>query len=65
MSVKYKLYSDSHVWHHEYPANETIVGIMCDRQISGRARLISWNYETKEYRVDGSGFIFSIQDVID
>jgi hypothetical protein len=65
MSIKYKLYSDNRVWHHEYPANETIVSIMADQQISGRARLIRWNYSTKEYRVDRTGFIFEIQDIID
>ena len=59
----YQLYSDANTFHREYPANYRLGQIMAEEGIKGRARLGDIYGDTKEYRVDGSGFQFSIRVV--
>jgi len=61
--VTYKLYSDANTFHAEYPATASIVHIMADRGIRGRARRTAYVGNTKQYRVDGSGFEFEVRTV--
>jgi len=60
---QYKLYSDCNVWHKEYKFKDTLSYILCDNGIKDRARLVAWNYNTKSYRVDNTGFEFDIQTI--
>lgn len=59
----YKLYTDSEVFNKEYDSSFKLSDIMASEGIDGRARIVSEEYDTKEYRVDGSGFTFSITTV--
>ena len=61
--MSYKLYSDKDTWHYYHDIKEPITSIACTHGIGSRYRLINWNYDTKEYRCDGTGFIFEIRTV--
>lgn len=64
MSVAYRLYSDNEVFHQEHPADASLASIMAHNGIPGRARLKVEVADRREYRVDKSGFTFSITDVL-
>lgn len=59
----YILYSDRNTFHQENDAKSTLSEIMARNGISGRARLKVEVGARREYRVDGSGFEFSITTV--
>lgn len=61
--AKYRLYSDSGVFNREYPGNASLAAIMAGESIPGRARLQVHDGNRREYRVDKTGFQFSIIDV--
>lgn len=67
--MKYKLYSDSSVWHIEYPANMSNKEIAEDQGISNRFRLVESgsHYGTivNVYRSDITGYKFTIEYVND
>lgn len=61
----YLLYSDKDTFHQENDARSTLSEIMARNGISGRARLKVEVGARREYRVDKSGFEFSITSVRD
>lgn len=61
--MAYKLYSDRDTFHREYPASASLSDIMAAEGISGRARITSDYSDTKQYRVDVSGFRFEIREI--
>lgn len=63
MGVQYQLYTDSSVFQREYPADAKLSDIMSAEGIPGRARIKVDVGDRKDYRVDGSGFEFSIKQV--
>ena len=61
--ARYRLYSDRDTFHREYPGDASLAEIKASEGIPGRARLKVECGDRREYRVDGSGFEFSITDV--
>lgn len=62
---KYKLYTDNEVFNREYPFEYKLSDIMIAEGISGRARITQHVGNSKQYRVDNSGFEFSIHEVLE
>lgn len=58
--MEVKLYNDSETFNKEYPASTSIEDIKRDQGIVGRHRLVSEYSNVRLYRVDNSGFKFSI-----
>ena len=57
----YWLYSDANTWHREYPACFKLADIKASEGIAGRARIVANYGDTKEYKIDKSGFNFSLR----
>lgn len=58
-----KLYSDSDAWQVEYSADVSNTEIARQNGINGRFRLITWCGDMKQYRVDKTGYTFSVRTV--
>ncbi len=63
MGVQYQLYTDSSVFQREYPADAKLSDIMAAEGIPGRARIKVEDGARKDYRVDGTGFEFTVRQV--
>ena len=63
MPLSHRLYTDNETFHQENLADATLASIMERNGIPGRARLKVEVADRREYRVDGSGFEFTITDV--
>lgn len=59
----YKLYNDFEIFNKEYPANMSVAAIAREQGIVGRPRLVVHCGVTKTYRVDGSGYRFTVSEV--
>ncbi len=61
--MPYKLFSDAGTFHREYPAEYSLADVMAAEGIAGRARITSDYGDTKQYRVDGSGYRFELRTI--
>lgn len=59
--VGYYLFSDANVWHIEY--KKGIRHIKDAQGITGRHRIIGQGGNVTEYRIDKTGYIFSIAKI--
>lgn len=57
------LYNDKDTFNREFPKNYSVEDIKSDLGIRGRHRLITYSGSTKTYRVDNTGFTFSVTTV--
>lgn len=64
--MTYFLYSDVLVWHREVPARTYISAVrkaMAEHRLAGRPRCIAHSGNSREYRIDGTGYRFTLEEI--
>jgi hypothetical protein len=64
--MTYFLFSDHDTWHREVAAQtwrEALRQARAKFGIGGRLRICHINYESRDYRLDGAGYTFSLRKV--
>lgn len=62
----YFLFSDNDIWHAEISASTWSAALRLARKmfgIGGRVRIVSYNYDSRDYRLDGTRYNFSLRRV--
>jgi len=62
----YFLFSDNEVWHREIHADSWSQALRLVREvfgIGGRLRIVSYNGDSKDYRLDGTRYNFTLRRV--